>query len=369
MGRAVAVAKQAGFKGEFGGRDVLERSARTLLDLIDRHGGDASAVLSSVGIARKYRSYRTEGLARAGVEELRLVVTGASVAACNIQARLVGRPPFRNGDWRLLFYCLVGSRTLREAIGRSCELFEAVDGRLGYMTLTERGGLAHVGIGGDRGPDPELGLFVAIQGLTMQHAIFSWLIGRDIPAVGQLDLSGSLLDLFDAAAVPFRLEFGAAEPALVFPSTHLDQPVIRSIEDCEGIATLTFLFGTVRRDDPDEIAARTRRTISLVLKEKQRLLPLDRVATMLGMSRMTLRRRLSAAGTSFNRIRDESRKSLGLELLRQSDLPIEEIAHRLDFCDSDAFRQAMRSWVAMSPTEYRRRAAETGVAFDPGPGR
>ena len=187
-------------------------------------------------------------------------------------------------------------------------------------------------------------------------------VGRDIPAVGHLDMSENLLGLYEEAALPFRLEFGAAEPALVFSSAYLDQPVIRSIEDCEGTPTLTFLFGTVRRDDPEEIAARTRSTLSLVLKEDQRMLPLDRVAALLGMSRMTLRRRLSAAGTSFNRIRDDCRRSLGLELLRQSDLPIEEIAIRLDFCDSDAFRQAVRSWVAMSPTEYRRQAGEGEAA-------
>ena len=358
VGRNQAVAKQAGFKGEFADRDVLERSVRKLLDLVDRRGGNASAVLAAVGITRKYRSYRTDGLAKAGIEELRLVLTGASVAASDLQAQLVGRPPFRNSDWRLLFYCLVSSRTLREAIRRCSEVFEAVDGRLGYMTLVERGGVAHVGMGGDRGPDPELGLFVAVQGLTMHHAIFSWLIGRKIPAVGQLDMPESLLTLYDEAALPFELEFDAVEPALVFSSSYLDQPVIRSIEDCEGIATLTFLFGTVRRDDPEEIAERTRRTLSLILKDERRMLPLDRVAAMLGMSRMTLRRRLSAAGTSFNRIRDDCRRSLGLELLRQSDLPIEEIAIRLDFCDSDAFRRAVRSWVAMSPTEYRRHGGE-----------
>ena len=70
--------------------------------------------------------------------------------------------------------------------------------------------------------------------------------------------------------------------------------------------------------------------------------------------------RLTDEGASYREIKDSCRRELGLDLLRRSSLPIEEIAVRLDFCDSDAFRRAFHDWLGMPPTRYRREALAEG---------
>jgi AraC-like DNA-binding protein len=134
----------------------------------------------------------------------------------------------------------------------------------------------------------------------------------------------------------------------------LDLPIVRTMDDCEAAPTLNFLFGLLDGNDPAEIARRARQLMALTLRQEGRLLSLDELANDLALGRMTLRRRLSAAGTTFHKLRDEVRRGIAIDLVTNSNLPIEEIAERLDFCDSDSLRSAFHNWTGMAPTHYRR---------------
>jgi AraC-like DNA-binding protein len=89
------------------------------------------------------------------------------------------------------------------------------------------------------------------------------------------------------------------------------------------------------------------------LREEQRAPRLVEVASAIGMSVATLRRRLVDQNASYRQIKDSCRRELALKMLRHSDLPIEEIANRLDYGDSDTFRRAFRTWMGASPSRFR----------------
>ena len=89
------------------------------------------------------------------------------------------------------------------------------------------------------------------------------------------------------------------------------------------------------------------------LKSDRRLPAFGEIVTTLGGSEATLRRQLAREGTSYRQVRESCRRELALHLLRRTDMSIEDIAGRLDYCDSDAFRQAFRSWTGHSPTSHR----------------
>jgi AraC-like DNA-binding protein len=38
----------------------------------------------------------------------------------------------------------------------------------------------------------------------------------------------------------------------------------------------------------------------------------------------------------------------------RTDLATEEIAERLSFCDSDAFRRSLGEWIGMAPSQFRK---------------
>lgn len=79
------------------------------------------------------------------------------------------------------------------------------------------------------------------------------------------------------------------------------------------------------------------------------------VARALHMSSRTLHRRLADAGTSFERLLDETRKDLAAEYVRRTEYAVGEIAFLLGFAETSSFNRAFRRWTGKSPSEFRRR--------------
>lgn len=84
----------------------------------------------------------------------------------------------------------------------------------------------------------------------------------------------------------------------------------------------------------------------------------DAVAQQLALHRRTFNRRLKAIGTTFQAVLDEVRFSVARQLLRDTQLPIEQIAATLSYSESSAFGRAFRRWSGLAPHDWR--AAEQG---------
>lgn len=77
------------------------------------------------------------------------------------------------------------------------------------------------------------------------------------------------------------------------------------------------------------------------------------ISAQLGMSERTLQRRLREEGTSFQEILDNTRHYLARELLRNTRLPLAEVASRLGFSEPSTFYRAFRKWEGSTPGQYR----------------
>ena len=101
----------------------------------------------------------------------------------------------------------------------------------------------------------------------------------------------------------------------------------------------------------EDIAAQVRRALRprLMLDEDDR----DAIAQVLGMGPRTLTRRLSAAGTTFEAIKDEMRFTVARELLALTRLPIGRVAETLAYADNSAFNHAFLRWAGISPSQWR----------------
>ena len=339
------------------GRDIVAR----LLKLIARRGGNAAGVLRVNGFDESLERFLANTLPALELADLQKLSSRASVELSDMQASAAGRPPFRGGDWRLLFYCLVGSRTLREAIMRTEELLLAIDGRMGSMALKRSSGKAVLSYTGARSGDEEMDFIVTLHGQLMFHSIFSWLIGKPIEGTLALDFPESARRFLTDELLPFNLLLGADNLELRFATPLLDQPIIRTMSDCEALPTLNFLFGLRVGEDPLEIVRRSRHFMAMALRDRRKLPSLEELARNLAVAPMTLRRRLQSAGTSFRVIRDELRREMAIDMLTNSRMSIEDIADRLDLCDSDALRRAFRGWTGMAPSEFRRKLVQADI--------
>jgi AraC-like DNA-binding protein len=77
------------------------------------------------------------------------------------------------------------------------------------------------------------------------------------------------------------------------------------------------------------------------------------VARELHMSSRTLQRRLQEAGSSFQRVLDESRHRMARYYLRNSVLELNEAAYLLGYEDAGSFARAFRGWEGVPPSHWR----------------
>jgi AraC-like DNA-binding protein len=82
---------------------------------------------------------------------------------------------------------------------------------------------------------------------------------------------------------------------------------------------------------------------------------LDDVAAALTLSSRTLRRKLDKEDTSFRAVVEDERKQMAFQLLRESDMKLDELAAHLGYTDTSSFTRAFRRWSDCSPKEYRQR--------------
>lgn len=80
------------------------------------------------------------------------------------------------------------------------------------------------------------------------------------------------------------------------------------------------------------------------------------VARALGTSSRSLQRGLQALGTSFSEQLDAVRRSRSLQLLRDPELSVREVAFLLGYSDPRAFYRSFRRWTGHTPAEHRREA-------------
>jgi AraC-like DNA-binding protein len=89
------------------------------------------------------------------------------------------------------------------------------------------------------------------------------------------------------------------------------------------------------------------------LDDARCMVSVARLAERLGMSVRTLNRRLADEGVTFKSVVDQTRQELAIGYLRNSKLPVVEIAERVGFTEATNFRKAFRRWTGKVPSDYR----------------
>jgi AraC-like DNA-binding protein len=91
------------------------------------------------------------------------------------------------------------------------------------------------------------------------------------------------------------------------------------------------------------------------------------LASALGVSSATLRRRLDDEKSSIRRIKEQARMELALDYLDHSRLNIDDLAAYLDISSSKAFARAFKSQKGITPAQYRDRARQSAECADQRP--
>ncbi len=148
------------------------------------------------------------------------------------------------------------------------------------------------------------------------------------------------------------LRFDSDESAIAFESHWLDRPLqpvdplVRERTEAQVRERQAALFA----DFPATVRGLVRK--QLVLGECS----MDSVAAIFGVHRRTLDRRLKRHGTLYSEILESVQSDFACQLLRDTEMPVQQIAESLQFSSAANFATAFRRWTGVTPTRYRRSA-------------
>lgn len=197
------------------------------------------------------------------------------------------------------------------------------------------------------------GSAISILQMAGHLKLFSWLIGVQIPVI-ELQLctqQGDTISSFVESIFNCNVSGGQQKNAVAFEGSWLQRPVVRTYVDLRSILGLPSL-ALIPWPSPTSLKLRVTQLITKTISRHGQAPSLDEIASFLGCSSSTLRRRLQHEGTSFQAIKDTWRLQRATELL-QSETPLADIASILGFESNSVFSRAFKSWTGIAPSIFR----------------
>jgi AraC-like DNA-binding protein len=321
-------------------------SARLLLALGVERGLSAEACLRRTGLTEAQLADPLGQISAQAECRLieNLVATVGEDAGIGLDA---GCRHVLSGSGQLGFACL-SSPTLRSSLEFAVR-YQDLGFTLARANLVVGATRSHVEVDVSELPPP-IRRFVADQQLASIWTCLPLIAGP--PPTPHVELSFPRPRDADRYAALFGVEprFGGTVDRIGLLNAYLDAPLPQADgatlllceEQCDGLlerrAAQVGVAGLVR----DRLTRAVRGMPSM-----------EMVAADIHMTTRTLRRRLSAEGTSFREVDRAVRLARAEELLRETDLSVEAIAQRTGYATSSAFVHAFTRWRGATPGAYR----------------
>jgi AraC-like DNA-binding protein len=306
-----------------------------------RGGHDVSGVLASAGISP---SLLDDDRARVTAEQYTRLIQ-ALWDELDDELMGFGRKPSKRGTFQTMCLLAVHCTDLNAALRRGLAFYDLFDARPAITLVADDADVYRLELDLAGADDPDHFLTESL--LVLWHRFSSWLIGRRIP-LRRVDFTypepahgGEYHLIFGC---PLRFE--APVTALRFDARFLRMPVVQ-----DEAALRRYLRGSPaellsRRDYGADTASRVRRMLGNGAG-------LPDVASRLGVSAPTLRRKLAAEGTSFREVREQLLRDQAVASLVRGGESVEELALRLGFSEASSFHRAFKRWTGSSPGAYR----------------
>lgn len=340
--------------------DVPAAYVRTLVAAVVRAGQDPSELLASEGLSRA----EVDTASRMPADLFGRLYQRGMLLLDDESLGMVSAGAVRAGTFRLMCLAVIGCPTLGAIIERAGEFLDVVDSSGVKPVAVRDGDQVTIGFGSPVRRDPaELTRLLAssepVQIRTSMyywHNLLGWFAGRSL-GLSRVDFtfshSTSRYDWRGVFGAP--VVFDAEASGLVMPRRTLSLPNVQS-----ELTLTEFLRETpYRLVVPSFVPP----TLKYRLRAMFGQMPGDTpptsedIASRVGMSVSTLRRKLAAEGTSWQEIKEEGRRSAALRYVADTDLPISEVTRLLGFEEASTFFRAFRRWTGTTPSRYREKMA------------
>jgi AraC-like DNA-binding protein len=188
--------------------------------------------------------------------------------------------------------------------------------------------------------------------LLLWHRFPSWLIGKRIPLKYVAFDHPAPKHLAEYPLMfPCPATFDQAVTCLVFDAAILTAPLVQTPETLGHHLKRAPVDWFTR---PAYYPVYTRRVLDhLERSEDLAEASTQSAALELHLTERTLRRKLAAEGSQFQRLKDGVRRDMAIHYLSQTSMSISLISQVLGFSEPSAFTRAFRQWTGELPKTYR----------------
>ena len=272
--------------------------------------------------------------------------------------------------FRMMCYCMISAKTLLDALQRA-ERFDALlfpiighrvelqsnGSQIARLTYTVDESKQHNAFAPSNWTLDECESMARSSGIETWFGLCGWLIGRGIE-LKQVSVSGAPLspvyrrrmkNLYQCPVL-----FETDETSIEFSRKYLDYRIVHDSRSLEEFLDT----GPYQLWSSDNKVVSTSAAIRSLLGTDFRagVPSFEDMASNMHMSSSSLRRHLLAEGTSYQKIKDESRREISIEMLCVGDSKISDISEHVGFADTSSFVRSFLSWTGMTPKAYRENA-------------
>ncbi|WP_202741614.1 AraC family transcriptional regulator [Acinetobacter calcoaceticus] len=148
----------------------------------------------------------------------------------------------------------------------------------------------------------------------------------------------------------YPIQFNQPRSCIIFESRLLDLPLpqadpfirARYEEECQQLWTRRISLGSY-----------SQKVRNILLLQPSQMPKIDEMAAHLKVNLRTLQRHLAIEGITYEQLIDDIRKDLAEDLLKTTNLTVEEVAIQLGYSEVSAFSRAFKRWKGVSPRNFR----------------